>query len=113
MNNFVKNLKPGDAVVRKSWNWTDNSYFESKVSHITPKGFISVDGFLFKPDGYCKSGGQALIDPSDPKTQKLLEEYKQDRAIQAAINKMWNCKKSDLDYEKAIKIIKILQEDSK
>lgn len=113
MNDFVKNLKPGDAVIRWSWAWTGSNYFETKVSHITPKGFINVDGFLFKPDGHCRGGGQALLDPSDPKTQKLLEKYKQDRAIQAAINKMWNCKKSDLDYEKAIKIIKILQEDSK
>ena len=76
MSDFVKNLKPGDAVIMWSWDWTGSSYFETKVSHITPKGFISVDGFLFKPDGRSRGGGQALLDPKDLKTQECLEKYK-------------------------------------
>lgn len=109
MSDFVKNLKPGDAVIRWSWDWTGRAYFETKVSYITSKGFISVDGFLFKPDGRSRGGGQALLDPKDLTTQEYLEKYKRKKFVNSILRKMQDCR--GLSYEQAIKISEILQEE--
>lgn len=108
MSDFVKNLKPGDAVIRKLWDWAGSAYFEAKVSYITPKGFVSVDGFLFNTDGYCRVGGQKLLDPTDLEVQECLAEYKRKNFVDLILRKMWDCR--ELSYEQAVKISEILQE---
>lgn len=111
MNDFVKNLKPGDDVIIESWSWVGSDYFETKVIRVTPKGFVNVDGLLFKPDGYCRGGGQQLLDPKDLEVQERVKEYKRKKFVNSILRKMCGCRK--LSYEQAVKISEILQEDSK
>lgn len=107
MNDFLKTLKAGDRVIRHSWSWMNNSYFETTVKRVTPKGFFNVDGFLFYPDGRCRSGGQQLLDPNDPENRKALSRYRKEQTIRDAIRKMQNCR--NLQYEQAVQILKILE----
>lgn len=108
MSNFCENLKTGDSVVICFWSWCGRSYRKTTVQRITPKGFINVDGVLYRSDGYARSGGSCLMDAADPDVVEKLEKYEETLVIQSAIKKMHSC--NSISYAKANKILEILEE---
>lgn len=106
---WLKQLKAGDDVVIRTWNWGGSDYTNAKVEKITPTGFIRVKGILYKPqDGISRSGNSNLLDPNDETTIKLLKKYKENKFVIETMYKIRNTNYNDVTYEQAVEIRKIM-----
>lgn len=106
---WLKQLKDGDDVVIRTWNWGGSSYTNAKVKKITTTGFIRVEGILYKPnDGNSRSGNSNLLDPNDETTIKLLKKYKENKFVSETMNKIRNTNYNNVTYEQAVEIRKIM-----
>lgn len=106
---WLKQLKSGDDVVIRTWNWGGSSYTNAKVEKITPTGFIRVKGILYKPqDGHSRSGNSCLLDPNEETTIKILKKYKENKFVSETMNKIRNTNYNDVTYEQAVEIRKIM-----
>lgn len=106
---WLKQLKAGDDVVIRAWDWGGSSYTNAKVEKITPTGFIRVKGILYKPqDGNSRSGNSNLLDPNDETTIKILKKYKESKFVRETMYKIRNTNYNDVTYEQAVEIRKIM-----
>ena len=106
---WLKQLKTGDDVVIRTWNWGGSSYTNAKVEKITPTGFIRVNGILYKPhDGNSRSGDSGLLDPNDETTIKISKKYKENKFVSETMKKIRNTHYNDVTYEQAVEIRKIM-----
>ena len=106
---WLKQLKAGDDVVIRTWNWGGSSYTNAKVEKITTTGFIRVEGILYKPqDGNSRSGNSDLLDPNDETTSKMLKKYKENKFVRETLNKIRNTNGNAVTYEQAVEIRKIM-----
>lgn len=106
---WLKQLKAGDDVVVRTWNWGGSGYTYTKVEKVTPTGFIRVKGILYKPqDGTSRGGGSDLLDPNDESTIKLLKKYEENKFISETMWKIRNANYNDVTYEQAVAIRKIM-----
>lgn len=106
---WLKQLKAGDDVVIRTWNWGGSSYTNAKVEKITPTGFIRVEGILYKlQDGNSRSANSGLLDPNDETTIKLLKKYKENKFVRETVNKIRSTNYNDVTYEQAVAIRKIM-----
>lgn len=106
---WLKQLKAGDDVVIRTWNWGGSSYTNAKVEKITTTGFIRVEGILYKPqDGNSRSGNSNLLDPNDETTIRILKKYKENKFVSETMNKIRNTNYNDVTYEQAVEIKKIM-----
>lgn len=71
----IKDLKIGDWVYVNYWSAYYNYWSKKTIKNITPKGFISVDGVLFKNDGYSRSAGARIYPLDDKKAEAEYMEY--------------------------------------
>lgn len=106
---WLKQLKAGDDVVIRTWNWGGSGYTNAKVEKITPTGFIRVKGILYKPnDGNSRSGNSGLLDPNDETTIKLLKEHTEKTFVKQTMYKIRNTSNENITYEQAVEIRKIM-----
>lgn len=106
---WLKQLKAGDDVVVHAWDWSGSSYCMGKVEKITPTGLIRVDGILYTPqDGYSRSRGSVILDPSDEDVENRLKTYSQKSIIRETMYKMRNINYEKVTYEQAVEIRKIM-----
>lgn len=106
---WLKQLKVGDDVVIRTWNWGGSGYTNAKVEKITPTGFIRVKGILYKPqNGNSRSGNSGLLDPNDETTIKILKKYKENNFVRETMDKIRNTNYNDVTYEQAVEIRKIM-----
>lgn len=106
---WLKQLKAGDDVVVHARDWSGSSYCMEKVEKITPTGLIRVDGILYRPqDGYSRSRGSGILDPSDEDVENRLKAYNQKSIIRETIYKMRNINYEKVTYEQAVEISKIM-----
>lgn len=104
MKDWIKNLKVGDKVIV-----TTNLRGEriSTVQGITPKGFVKVDGMLFHQDGSQRTTSW-YYSRIEEYSEEKAEQMRQQRIIDEAFGRMRCCNKNKIDYEMAVKILKIL-----
>lgn len=106
---WLKQLKSGDDVVVHAWEFGGSYYRMGKVEKITPTGLIRVDGTLYRPqDGYSRSRGSGILDPSDEDVANRLKAYNQKSIIRETIYKMRNMNYEKVTYEQAVEIRKIM-----
>ena len=78
------------------------------VKNVTPKGFINVDGVLFKQDGYSRSAGARIYPLDDKKAEAEYQKYIRGKFIKKIEQKI---SLSGITYEQAVKIKEILEDD--
>lgn len=106
---WLKQLKAGDEVIIRAWNFGGSTYKKANVEKITPTGFIRVCGILYKPqDGNSRSGNSDLLDPNDEKTIKIVNDWKKKRFVSEVMYKIRNTDYSKVTYEQALEICKIM-----
>lgn len=106
---WLKQLKPGDEVIIRAWNWGGNTYKKANVEKITPTEFIRVCNILYKPqDGNSRSGNSDLLDPNDENTIKIVNDWKKKRFVSEVMYKIRNTDYSKVTYEQAFEICKIM-----
>lgn len=106
---WLKQLKPGDEVIIRAWNWGGNTYKKANVEKITPTGFIRVCNILYKPqDGNSRSGNSDLLDPNDEQTVKILDEYVKGKFVLSTMQRIRSTDYKKVTYEQAVEICKIM-----
>lgn len=102
----MNDLKAGDKVILNSYG---NEKKIATVEAITKTGLIKVCGLLYYPDGRQR-GGDAF---SSSTIKKYSEEegkvIEQNNYVKKVLSKLW--KLESLDYEKAVKIMEILEKE--
>lgn len=71
----IKDLKVGDEVYVKHWGCFYEYLVKKSVKNVIPKGFINVDGVLFKQDGYSRSAGARIYPLDDKKAETEYQLY--------------------------------------
>lgn len=100
-----ENLKVGDYVVVSRIG----SRSLRQVEGITPKGFIKVDGTLYRTDGFQRSRGDVWTSSSIyPASYPEIEQFKQERFVASVVRLLRSI--SNLRYEQAVAINRILEE---
>jgi len=97
---WIKNLKVGDEVVV-----TTGSYGKriSKVTKITPKGFINVGHEYFNPNGSQRGGDTWHKSSLSQLTDEVMLEFKKKRLVGKCID----IKFTELTIEKLENILSI------
>lgn len=104
----IKDLKVGDEVYVKYWNSFYNYWVKKSVKNVTPKGFINVDGVLFKQDGYSRSAGARIYPLDDKKAEAEYMEYVKRKFVKKVEQEV---SMIGITYEQAVKIKKILEDN--
>lgn len=106
---WLKELKPGDAVIVLGAGWYDTKQ-KCTVDKLTPSGLIKVNGTLYYSDtwqaGRERSGDRQLLQA----TPEALQEIVEAEVIARAIHKMQRLSGKTIDYGTAVKILGILGE---
>jgi len=100
---WIKNLKVGDEVIVVSRGCGGTERI-SKIDRITPKGFLSIGGDLFKLNGNLR--GQSWKWLREPTKENKLK-IQQRGTIRKCFQTM--DKVVDVTYEQAVKILEILE----
>lgn len=104
----IKDLKVGDEVYVKDWSAYYDYWSKKTIKNITPKGFISVDGVLFKNDGYSRSAEARIYPLDDKKAESEYQEYIRRKFIKKIKQKI---SLLEITYEQAVKIKEILEDN--
>lgn len=100
-----ENLKAGDNV----FVCCRSGRTLHQVEKITPKGFIKVDGTLYKKNGFQRGGDNPWYSYHiRPASDEEVEQFQKDRFVAAVIRKLNSIK--NLPYEQAVAIYGILEE---
>ena len=105
----IKDLKVGDEVYVNYWSAYYDYWSKKTIKNITPKGFISVDGFLFKNDGYSRSVGARIYPLDDRKAEAEYIEYVKRKFVKEVEQEI---SLSGITYEQAVKIKEILEDNN-
>lgn len=97
-------LKKGDIVIvsRNGIKWL------ASIDKITPKGFVKVNGCYYYPDGTMRSKDIWNRSILLPCTKEEKKNFYKASFICKVVGIMRRVTTSRLDYEKAVKIYKIL-----
>ena len=104
----IKDLKVGDEVYVKHWSCFYNYLAKKSVKNVTPKGFINVDGVLFKQDGYSRSAGARIYPLDDKKAETEYQEYTKKKFVDEIEQKI---SLLGITYEQAVKSKEILEDN--
>lgn len=104
----IKDLKVGDWVYVNYWSAYYNYWSKKTIKNITPKGFISVDGVLFKNDGYSRSAGARIYPLDDKKAEAEYMEYVKRKFVKKVEQEV---SMIGITYEQAVKIKEILEDN--
>lgn len=104
----IKDLKAGDEVYVNYWSCFYNYWAKKSVKNVTPKGFINVDGVLFKQDGYSRSAEARIYPLDDKKAEAEYQEYIRGKFIKKIKQKI---SLLEITYEQAVKIKEILEDN--
>lgn len=109
---WLEELKAGDEVIVCSWGWSYKQY-KTEIEKVTSKGFIKVDGCLYKStDGSLYKGkGSVILNPNNEKVKENLKKHKEKCFINQVIKEMQNI--SEITFEQAVQIKSILNEKVK
>lgn len=80
-----------------------------KVQRITPKGFISVDGVLFKQDGYSRNAGARIYPIDNKKAEAEYTDYMKKKFVKEVKQEV---SMISIKYEQAVKIKGILDDNN-
>ena len=105
----IKDLKVGDEVYVNYWSHLYNFWAKKTIQKITPKGFISVDGVLFKKDGYSRNAGARIFPLDDKEAETKYIEYMKKKFVKGVEQEV---SLSGITYEQAVKIKKILEDNN-
>lgn len=105
----IKDLKVGDWVYVNYWSAYYNYWSKKTVQRITPKGFINVDGVLFKQDGYSRNAGARIFPLDDKEAETKYIEYMKKKFVKEVEQEV---SLSGITYEQAVKIKKILENNN-
>lgn len=75
------------------------------VNAITPKGFIKVDGELYKPNGYKRTSDSWDTTRIEPATDEAIEEFKKEIFVAIVMKKLKDI--TNITYEQAEELNKI------
>lgn len=112
----LKDLKPGDSVLISydmciGWISYEN-YREEKVERVTPSGLIVVCGSKFNPDSGCervsKRRRRHITTIDDEEVLKWMNKLSMKIKVDRVLNHMRSLDSSDLSYEQAVEIAKIM-----
>lgn len=103
----IKDLKVGDEVYVNYWSAYYDYWSKKTIKNITPKGFISVDGVLFKNDGYSRSAGARIYPLDDKKAEAEYIKYVKRKFVKEVEREILF---SGITYEQAVKIKEILED---
>ena len=103
----IKDLKVGDEVYVNYWSCFYNYWAKKSVKNVTPKGFINVDGVLFKQDGYSRSAGARIYPLDDKRAEAEYMEYVKRKFVKEVEQEV---SMIGITYEQAVKIKEILEE---
>lgn len=103
----IKDLKIGDEVYVNYWSAYYDYWSKKTIKNITPEGFISVDGVLFKNDGYSRSAGARIYPLDDKKAETEYIKYVKRKFVKEVEQEV---SMIGMTYEQAVKIKKILEE---
>lgn len=105
-------VKVGDKVLYRLWTFSGTVERIETVTRVTPTGRIRIDGSGSQFDKYgremgCDSwrGGAHLSIPTDEDCKRIEENA----VISEALSLMEKLNKKTLPYDKAVKIIEILE----
>ena len=105
------NVKIGDKVLYRLWNFSGTVERIETVTRVTPTGRIRIDGSGSQFDKYgremgCDSwrGGARLSIPTEEDYKRIEENA----VISKALSLMEKLNKKTLPYDKAVKIVEIL-----
>ena len=104
----IKDLKVGDEVYVNYWSCFYNYWVKKSVKNVTQKGFINVDGVLFKQDGYSRSAGARIYPLDDKKAEAEYMEYVKRKFVKKVEQEV---SMIGITYEQAVKIKKILEDN--
>ena len=104
----IKDLKVGDEVYVNYWSDYYDYWSKKTIKNITPKGFISVDGVLFKNDGYSRSAGARIYPLDDKKAEAEYMEYVKRKFVKELEQEV---SMIGITYEQAVKIKEILEDN--
>lgn len=104
----IKDLKVGDEVYVNYWSAYYDYWSKKTIKNITPKGFINVDGALFKQDGYSRSAGARIYPLDDKKAEDEYQEYTKKKFVDEIEQKI---SLLGITYEQAVKIKEILEDN--
>lgn len=104
----IKDLKVGDEVYVKHWSAYYNYWSKKTVQRITPKGFINVNGVLFKQDGYSRNAGARIYPLDDKKAEAEYMEYVKRKFVKKVEQEV---SMIGITYEQAVKIKEILEDN--
>ena len=104
----IKDLKVGDEVYVKYWSRFYNYWAKKSVKNVTPKGFINVDGVLFKQDGYSRSAGARIYPLDDKKAESEYIKYVKRKFVKEVEQEV---SMIGITYEQAVKIKEILEDN--
>lgn len=105
----IKDLKVGDEVYVNCWSAYYDYWSKKTIKKITPKGFISIDGVLFKQDGYSRSAGARIYPTDDKKAEAEYTEYMKKKFVKKVEQEV---SMIGITYEQAMKIKKILEDNN-
>lgn len=106
MKDWIKNLKIGDRVICDYCGGWQTKAYVSEVQAITPKGFIKVNGVLFKPEtGSARGDWHYSIREY---TEEEAEEIKRHETVQKAFRVMK--KTTEMSYNQALQVLEIFRE---
>lgn len=104
----IKDLKVGDEVYVNYWRCFYNYWAKKSVKNVTPKGFINVDGVLFKQDGYSRNAEARIYPLDDKKAEAEYMEYVKRKFVKKVEQEV---SMIGITYEQAVKIKKILEDN--
>ena len=105
----IKDLKVGDWVYVHYWSAYYNYWSKKTAQRITPKGFINVNGVLFKQDGYSRNAGARIFPLDDKEAETKYMEYMKKKLAKGVEQEV---SLSGITYEQAVKIKKILEDNN-
>lgn len=105
MNEWIKDLKPGDKVIVSS------RYSESikTVDRVTPSGRIVIGAITFNNDGGERGRDIWIAKMLREATESELRRVHEKNTIQKAANIMRTASNKTITYDQAVAIIKILE----
>ena len=107
-NDWLKYLMPGDRVILYH-PMSVPRYSRTKVQTITPKGYIRVDGRLYRPEtGEIRGDSWSrILDPDDPDNIMLMVTEERQLFAKRVMWKLAGCEYA-LSYKQAKQIAEIL-----
>lgn len=102
-NEWIEKLKVGDKVIVNHCGFEDTMNV-CVVDRITPKGFLSIAGNLYKRNGMSRGSSCSFISKADEENILEIEQ-------RIVVNKCFKMigKRRKITFEQAEKIIEILE----